>query len=197
MKLEKILELFNDFDNTNCYDSVDVVCENIKTDNISDIYTLKNMINMHIKYKDCFFYRLDISIKEKESRSRAFIFNHSFGIVQCQNKLTLCDAWDGIHQFKCREIVNISKFDKWLDKLVDHINHLVNNNILHNLFELFGENPFSENMGSEKDWSKDIEELVKRGDWVENWDSIQIKEIKKISTPLIKISIKYGVVDLK
>jgi hypothetical protein len=177
--LDIVKKMFKNFPETNCYDTSDKLFDNLQKKEITivekftenekifpKLYTL--FIN-HLKSKHCFVYKISLKIKN----NKKLMFSHSFCIVQCQNKFTMCDSWEGIHFMRCRKYATWPLFSKWLDKLHRTLYLYVNDAL--NLFDLFTENPFSlEEQRLKKHFKKDIEKIRKDGYYVNTWDSHKI-----------------------
>ena len=117
-----VLEGSCDIDNTNCYETVDSIMKNrtVKkkiTGMEEFVKQFKSMLIRNSIHADCNIYRIDINISDKiyskvtKRDRKTNVFNHSFMVVQCQDRMTLFDAWEAIHFRKARKIVKWGDFD--------------------------------------------------------------------------------------
>ncbi len=195
LRLQQWISIFNDscdITNSNCYDTIDSVIDKITKkppikQNIEGmdnfIKKFKNMLIKNSIHHNCNAYRIDILIKDKvynkiTKRERSTnVFNHSFMVLQCQDKMTLYDSWEGIHFRTSRKIVNWGDFLKWINKLNFFLNKASNENVLEYIHSLFVEDPFAEEVFIKKQFEKEKEKMLEEGQWTQDWPEIYIKNL--------------------
>jgi hypothetical protein len=119
-------EWYCDPDNSNCYDTSHYQTEtyeeisSMSSSDVSDIIPrLIKMLETKIRPNREVVYRISLRTFNYRPNGKPGInkFNHSFLILRLGNNFELCDSWEGIHTFKCRETDVIS----WLIELSEDL----------------------------------------------------------------------------
>ncbi len=173
---------------TNCYENMDNIIEKLNitsTNTINNLQDLKKKIIKNLTTKLYVLYRINLNISGLHNKRKMIYFNHSFGIIQYSENFILCDSWDSIHFNKCRICKSWIIFEKWINSFIDKITHVIINNELNNMYELFSEDPFSlEKIDNFKEDYKILEEM---GQYIEEWE--QLNKLIIINSPFVLLEI--------
>ena len=176
--------------NTNCYENTDIVMNfliygsNVKEDDIilTDLERFERLRECIISRRntDKFnTYRIDLRIQDRSNT-----FNHSFSIAQYNNYLTICDAWEGIHYFDCREIIDMNKFLQWFDRLLADLRTIKNELKQPFLHKYFGQKSWNGELG----YKDHMDRMKESGEWVQGWPKSSVD--RQLNNPRIHINIR-------
>lgn len=176
--------------NTNCYENTEIVMNFLRPGSkvtqqdisLTELEQFQRLRECIIARKDTDkfnTYRVEIRINDNKSNT----FNHSFSIAQYNSYLTICDAWEGIHYFDCREIITLGRFLKWFDRLLQDLKSVRDNLIQPFLYRYFGQKAWNGELG----YRDHMESMEKIGEWVQGWPSSSKR--RQLVNPTIRIKI--------
>ena len=116
------------------------------------LFVLREHVGSRIRDDNCYIYEVGLTLPLARGGGNRTT-NHWFIIIQCGDKLLLCDAFTEIHRYCCREI-DIG----WLDRLFVSLTRAVEDHTLPKDFWTFFEGP-----KDDPDFEKEMEELRREG----------------------------------
>lgn len=175
---------------TNCYENVSMIVDRfikikeyarvIKIVNLDKLYEI---IYYNTQVDDVFLYDISLRISTNKTIN---IFNHNFIIIQYYDNFIMCDSWEAMHYFKCRKHVKYPIFLLWFEKLKKYTNEIKEE---HNLYDLFREDPFENDINltkKQKEFQEDYDKLLDLGEYVLKWSrNYNVKKYESVKTNLV------------